>query len=129
MRPDAATPKAEKRITSNEAKVDSGSDETSGQQKTHGDGQLRQPFQKPIALVVDDERMCITVARRILTRLGYAVAAASSGEEALEILRDADRSGTITADRQCVELTPLSPLQVIVMDIQVSFPRYVKGRY
>merc|ERR1719390_362192 len=38
-------------------------------------------------LVVDDERICRTVTSSLLKRCGYRVTMASSGEEALELLR------------------------------------------
>mmetsp|Transcript_8668 Transcript_8668/g.23320 ORF Transcript_8668/g.23320 Transcript_8668/m.23320 type:complete len:1250 (-) Transcript_8668:246-3995(-) len=73
----------------------------------------------PLAMVVDDEKFCITVAKRMLKRLGYVTVWASSGEEALEILEAADRTNTITADGHTYALTQDSSIEFILMDIQM----------
>jgi len=51
----------------------------------------------PLVLVVDDEPSCRDLLRRTLTRQGFAVAAAASGEEALRLARKL-RPRVITLD-------------------------------
>ena len=50
---------------------------------TFSDGPEQEPGQRPLALVVDDSRMQRLILCKLLNRWGYAVAEASSGEEAL----------------------------------------------
>ncbi|MHA7063038.1 ATP-binding protein [Azospirillum argentinense] len=51
-----------------------------------------------VALVVDDDAMVLTGLRTVLEGWGYQVLIAGSGDEALEILRDAGRAPDVVVD-------------------------------
>ncbi len=47
---------------------------------------------KETILLVDDEKVILDIGNNYLTRFGYAVITAQSGEEAIEIVREMDSS-------------------------------------
>ena len=69
-------------------------------------------------VVADDDRMFRKVAETTLRRLGYAVATASDGEEALQLIRS-ERPDMIILDLIMPKLQGFDVLTILKQDTQV----------